>query len=69
MSSFIKIGNSILKNSDKDKNSNLLRKNSVFSETMKPKYLKKNKIFLLLISIIQNIVAIIIKILTEIGHN
>jgi len=42
MSSFIKIGNSILKNSDRDKKSNLLRNNSVFSEAMKPKYLKKS---------------------------
>ena len=42
MSTFIKIGNTILNNSRKNKNIDFSRSKSVFSETFKPNYLKKS---------------------------
>ena len=42
MSTFIKIGNTIINNSRKMNNINLIRSSSVFSETVKPNYFKKS---------------------------
>ena len=42
MSTFIKIGNTILNNSRKNKNIDFSKSKSVFSETFKPNYLKKS---------------------------
>ena len=40
MSTFIKIGNTILNNSRKNKNIDFSRSKSIFSQTFKPNYLK-----------------------------
>lgn len=42
MSTFVKIGNSILNTKRKNNNMNITRSKSVFSETFKPNYLKKS---------------------------
>ena len=42
MSTFVKIGNSILNTKRKNNNMNIARSKSVFSETFKPNYLKKS---------------------------